>query len=166
MRDAGCGIQKPPFAARARGFTGNRCPPARAASYGGGMETMTSERPADHGRIMLGVVIMAAGVLLLIERLNLAAVHLGWRLWPLFPLGLGLLRVIDPPLRRDGQQCSRRSGAWLVLIGVWGLVNEFHVRGLDYGNSWPLIVIFAGIMIVWRSFEAPPGRPRDERHPF
>ena len=127
------------------------------------MEPMTSERPAQHGRIMFGVLIMAAGVLMLVERLNLADVHLSSRMWPLFPLGLGLLRVVDPPIRRNGTRCSRRSGMWLVLIGAWGLLNEFHVRGLDYGNSWPLIVIFGGIMIVWRSLEAPPGRPRDER---
>ena len=100
---------------------------------------------------MFGVLIMAAGLLLLIQRHNLADVYLSSRLWPLFPLGLGLLRVIDPPQDSRGRVRSRRSGAWLVFLGCWGLVNEFHMYGFRYENSWPLMVIFAGLSMVWRS---------------
>lgn len=116
---------------------------------------MTDDRPTQHGRIMFGIVIIAAGVLMLVDRLELANVYLTSRLWPMFPLGLGLLRLIDPPALCDGRSPTRRSGAWLVFIGCWGLMNEFHVLGFDYGNSWPLVVVFAGVNIVWRSIEAP-----------
>ena len=116
---------------------------------------MTQEGPVRHGRIMVGAVIMAAGVLMLVERLDLADVHLSSRLWPLFPLGLGLLRLIDPPIGRDGRVRGRGSALWLTFIGCWGLANELHLRGLEYQNSWPLLVVFAGLLIVWRSFDAP-----------
>jgi hypothetical protein len=52
---------------------------------------------------MFGMLMMAAGILMLIERLGVADVRLTWQLWPLFPLALGLLRIIDPPQRRDGR---------------------------------------------------------------
>jgi hypothetical protein len=52
---------------------------------------------------------------------------------------------------------------WMLLLGSWGLVNEFHVYGLHYQNSWPLLIVLAGLNMVWRSVEAPPGQNRDER---
>jgi membrane protein CcdC involved in cytochrome C biogenesis len=36
------------------------------------MDSVTSDRPAQHGRIMLGMFLMAAGILMLIERLGAA----------------------------------------------------------------------------------------------
>ena len=40
------------------------------------MDSVTSDPPAQHGRIMLGMVLMAAGILMLIERLGVADVRL------------------------------------------------------------------------------------------
>jgi hypothetical protein len=109
------------------------------------------------------MVLMAAGALLLVDRLNLAAVRLSSELWPLFPIALGLVRIIDPGVRGDGTFCSRRSGVWMLLLGSWGLANEFHLYGLHYQNSWPLLIVLAGLNMVWRSVEAPPGPARQER---
>jgi cell wall-active antibiotic response 4TMS protein YvqF len=128
------------------------------------METVTRDRPANHGRIMFGVLVIAAGLLLLIDRLELMSIHLTSHLWPLFPLGLGLLRAIDPAAGRDGRH-ARRSGVWLMFIGCWGLMNEFHVLGFYYDNSWPLVIIFAGITIVWRSIDAPAPPVPERRDP-
>lgn len=127
------------------------------------MDTVTSDQPADHGRIMLGMVLMSAGALMLIERMGMADVRLTWQLWPVFPLALGLVRLIDPPRRRDGRPKSRRSGAWLAFIGCWGLMNESHVYGFNYDNSWPLVVVVAGVTIVWRATEIAPSAPHAER---
>lgn len=121
------------------------------------------DRPANHGRIMLGTLAIAAGVLMLIDRLDLGEIHLTTRLWPLFPLGLGLLRMIDPPPPRGGRHRGHAPGAWLVFIGAWGLVNEFHVWDLDYDRSWPLLVVFAGTMMVWRAVHEPRHESRRER---
>ena len=115
------------------------------------MDTPTSDRPAQHGRIILGMFLMAAGLLMLIERLGVADVRLTSNMWPLFPLTLGLFRLIDPPLDHDGRQRSRRSGVWLAGIGGWGLINEFHLQGFDYQHSWPLVIVAAGIMMVWNA---------------
>ena len=46
-----------------------------------------------------------------------------------------------------------RSGVWLILVGLWGLVNEWRLFGLTYGTSWPLLVMASGAMMVWRSFD-------------
>ncbi len=107
---------------------------------------------------------MANGALLLIDRLGLAEIHITAHLWPILPLGLGVLRLIDPPVTADGRPRGRRSAIWLVFIGCWGLLNELHLFGLDYGSSWPLLLIFVGVNMVWRSTEMPAaGRHRERR---
>lgn len=112
---------------------------------------------------MLGMLMMSAGVLMLIERLGVADVRLTWQLWPLFPLALGLVRIIDPPRRRNGAVRSRRSGFWLTVVGCWGLANALHFRGLDYQNSWPLLIVFAGATMVWGAAEGANGYDQMER---
>ena len=42
------------------------------------------------------------------------------------------------------------SGFWLIGVGVWMLVSQLHVFGLDYGTSWPLFIILAGVIMVMR----------------
>ncbi len=48
-----------------------------------------------------------------------------------------------------------RGGIWMIFIGIWGLLTEFQVFGLDYHTSWPLLIIGAGLKMVWRSLEGP-----------
>jgi cell wall-active antibiotic response 4TMS protein YvqF len=49
-----------------------------------------------------------------------------------------------------------------VFVGCWALANEFALFGFDYGTSWPLVVIGAGVLVVWRALDpvtrpSPPG---------
>lgn len=116
------------------------------------------EEPPNSGRVLVGLAIVAVGIIMLIDRMGFADIHLSGRFWPLILIGLGLIKMFDPP-QRDGHR-SRRSGGWLLWVGVWGLVSEFHVLGLEYATSWPLLVIGVGIGMVWRAF-AEPRAPRD-----
>lgn len=126
------------------------------------MDTLEREEGSDGGRIIVGVVIIALGTALLIDRTGLADIHLDiGRYWPLILIAMGLARFVDPP-RRAGRR-SRRSGGWLLWVGLWGLVSEFHVLGLDYATSWPLLVIGVGIGMVWRAFGEP--RVTGDSHP-
>jgi hypothetical protein len=127
------------------------------------MSTRTSHCSTRHGRVLLGMVLMVAGTLMLFDRLDLAEVRVTFQQWPLIPIALGLVRIIDPGVRPDGRVCSRRSGMWLVSLGSWGLANAFHLYGLRYENSWPLLIVLAGMNMVWRSVEAPHSRAPDER---
>ena len=58
-------------------------------------------------------------------------------IWPLILIAMGVARLADTGASRDCK--SPRSGAWLLYIGLWGLISEFHLFGLDYRTSWPLL---------------------------
>jgi hypothetical protein len=100
-------------------------------------------------------MVIGLGALLLADRIEVFDIEFSGSYWPVIPLALGLARLVQPARRPDGTCGSRRTGAWLVFIGGWGLLNEFHLFGLDYDSSWPLVVVFAGISIVWRATERP-----------
>jgi hypothetical protein len=121
-----------------------------------------SEEGGNGGRVVAGLVIVVVGVAMLMDRTGIAdmSLHLSGRYWPVILIVLGLARLFDPP-RRHGRP-SYRSGGWLLWIGLWGLVSEFHAFGLDYDTSWPLLVIGAGLAMMWRALggpEQPDGQP-------
>jgi hypothetical protein len=102
-------------------------------------------------QVVIGLAIMLLGVSFLFERMDMWHVHLSRHFWPLFPLFFGLARLLDGGRGTRGGRQVR--GMWMIYVGIWGLLTEFHVFGLDYDTSWPLLIIAAGINMVWRSFE-------------
>jgi cell wall-active antibiotic response 4TMS protein YvqF len=125
------------------------------------METvMNTEMHAprrNNGRILAGIAVILAGLTMLADRMGSWDLHLSGRYWPLILVTLGVLKLSDRT-RPDGSQRSARSGVWLLFVGAWGLVSEFHLFGFDFENSWPLLIIGAGALIVWRAFENPAAR--------
>ena len=107
---------------------------------------------AGSGSMLVGVAMILVGLLFLADRAVWLDVRISAHHWPLIPMFFGTVRMLAPGYR-DGRRHSRRSGLWLLAIGVWGTISEFQLFGLDYSISWPLLVIAAGINTVWRSFE-------------
>jgi peptidoglycan/LPS O-acetylase OafA/YrhL len=113
----------------------------------------TAERRFSQARVVFGLVVMLVGTLLLLDRLDWWGVRLNVPIWPWVLVVLGLVRLSDGSTDARGCTRGRRSAAWLLLIGAWGLLNEYRIFGIHYGHSWPLLVIGAGAMVVWRSLD-------------
>jgi hypothetical protein len=118
------------------------------------MDNPDSDHRRNGGLVFIGLVIILIGLALLGERTGFDGVHLSGHYWPLILIVLGAVKVLDPG-RRGGRPRSRRGGVWLIYVGCWGLVNELHLFGFDYDTSWPLLIIGAGIIMVWRAFDNP-----------
>jgi len=114
-------------------------------------DTGTSRR-ADSGQIVIGLIILSIGAMLLLDRLSPGtdALH-AW--WPFVLIVMGAARVAESSDRTRRCGGKRRSGVWLIVVGLWGLVNEWRVFGLTYGTSWPLLVMASGALMVWRSLD-------------
>jgi hypothetical protein len=116
-----------------------------------------SDTPAAHGRntgqIVVGLIIVAMGVTLVADRYFDPDVPLVRSWWPMILIVMGAARLGSAGLCQDGRPRSRRSGVWLIVVGLWALASDSHLFGLTFATSWPLLVIGAGVMIVWRALE-------------
>ena len=49
-------------------------------------------------------------------------------------------------------------------VGGWAWASENHLFGLEFGTSWPLLIILAGVLVVWQALGEPaPSRRRSGR---
>jgi hypothetical protein len=64
----------------------------------------------------------------------------------------GLIRVMMP--WRPG---AETGGAWIALLG--GLLLLDHLQIASLGESWPVLVILAGLLVVFRAVGWLPSHP-------
>jgi len=111
--------------------------------------------------IIGGLLLIVLGVIFLADRQGW---QLGWhlsfsRLWPLLLVAIGIGRImgghddaVDAAVivnqRRGRGRLHRvgRGGAWLIFLGVLFLLHTNHVLSLDH--SWPLFIVWGGVMIL------------------
>lgn len=106
------------------------------------------------GRTVVGLFLLLVGVLLLAGSLGFEVPRRLWSYWPFLLLALGAVKLLWP-----GAPDERRGGFWLVVVGLYGWINVWHLFGLDWGSSWPIFVIASGLTIV---FDGLGGRRRRE----
>ena len=101
------------------------------------------------GRVAAGLVVLTLGLLMLLDRHDVVG-HDAMRLFP----GIVLMLIGGVRLLFGDEGHRRRhrgfGGVWLVVVGSWLVVNESHVMGLTYNDSWPLLIIAIGVLIVVR----------------
>jgi len=116
------------------------------------MSTPDDSSRTQNRAILVGLVFIFAGVALLADRIG-TGIHMSGRHWPLLLIVYGSVRFLtaaeDPVRRRH----SRWTAAWLIYLGFWFLVNEFHIFGLRYDTSWPLLIVWAGVRIMSSAIE-------------
>lgn len=101
-------------------------------------------------QIVVGLLMISAGTVLLLENVGLVRVDGLWRYWPVVVIAIGVGRVFDgPPQRAD-------EGIWLIMIGAWLLLNVLDI--LTWRESWPLVIVAVGIRMVFRAMSRA-GRP-------
>jgi hypothetical protein len=113
----------------------------------------SGRRRISQARIVFGLVVMLVGALLLLDRLDWWGARVNVPLWPWVLVVLGLARLSDRSTDARGCVRGRRSAAWLLFVGTWGLVNEYRLFGFHYGHSWPILLIGVGALVVWRAVD-------------
>jgi hypothetical protein len=104
------------------------------------------------GQAVTGLLIMAAGVVLLLDQTGIIEIGSVGRYWPLVLVAFGIGAMTGPAEKRDVG-----GGAMLIVFGLWILACTQHWQGLTFRNSWPLVFVAIGIKMVLRALA--PKRP-------
>jgi hypothetical protein len=94
---------------------------------------------------MAGVSLIVLGTVFFLDQMAIIAMQDVWQYWPLMLVAAGLIRMLDPASPRDVL-----SGSWTVLIGLWLFANFEGWFGINFGNSWPVLLIGWGITLLLR----------------
>jgi hypothetical protein len=132
---------------------------------------MDSNHQPSNGGIQAGVIVGGAFLLVVggtmyLERAGIGDVQVQRIIGPACLIIIGTLMLLDRRAfvvsklgkrQPDGTEQVRvrrhgtvTGGLWLVGVGCWMLASQFELFGLDYRNSWPLLIILSGIIMLVR----------------
>jgi predicted membrane protein len=94
-----------------------------------------------------GLILIAVGTLFLLGHMGLVDTGRLWKFWPLIIVVVGLVKFF--------KERSQVGGAITIVIGVLLQLNQLGYLRLSWGSVWPLILIAAGIAMIWSRFEVP-----------
>lgn len=102
--------------------------------------------------LIIGIIIVGVGIILLLDQLGLAEANEIFRLWPLILIYFGVQKLISAP-----NVTSRFWGAFITLLGISFQLEALGLRGIRFGTIWPVFLICAGVLMVWRHYERTSG---------
>src|SRR5712692_3126830 len=100
------------------------------------------------GGILIGGIIIAIGLLLLLDNLHIVRIHDVWRFWPLILVVYGVSRVLEshrPP--------GYIWGGAIALIGALLLLDNLDIVPFEVTLIWPVVFIAFGVSMLWRAIE-------------
>lgn len=103
-------------------------------------------------KLVVGIAIIVAGLVLTLDNLGLIQANAVLRLWPLVLVGVGIAK-----LRQDRPQ-GGMGGWFLILAGAFLLLFNFGGGHLTEALA-PMLVVALGILIVTRALKQSRGVP-------
>jgi hypothetical protein len=98
--------------------------------------------------LVLGGLIVAVGLLLLLDNMGIVHAREFWRYWPLIPIAFGVSKILER--RTTG---ALFGGAVITIVGVLFLLDNLDILYFDFRYIWPLGVIAFGLSMLVRSVE-------------
>ena len=103
------------------------------------------------GRMVWGLAVLTLGVLWTLDNLGQIDASQVLRWWPIVPLAWGLLLLSGV----NGRRSPRAGWIWTV-IGAYSLLSPLGIADADVFDLWPLILVFIGGSLVYRSWKGAP----------
>ena len=105
------------------------------------------QRSARPPGMAAGIVLIALGTLFLLGHMGIVDTGRLWKFWPLIIVVVGLVKFFH--------ERSQVGGALMVVIGVLLQLSQLGYVQWSWGMVWPVILIAAGIAMIWSRFEMP-----------
>ena len=107
---------------------------------------MSCRDNSTNSAVLSGATLITVGVLLLLNQLGL--IHHWFNFWAAVFIFVGLLNVFQ-------SEKSRPWGLILIAVGVVFELDQLGFVHISFAAMWPLLIIAAGILMVWRAFQPP-----------
>ena len=107
------------------------------------------------GRLIIGLMLVALGVLWTLDNLGWTDAGRIIEWWPVLVLAVGVMRLTG-----FGMERQAGFGTFLTIIGTLLVLGKLDVVHVGFGIIWPLLIIFMGSQVVWRAL-----RGSDDRGP-
>ncbi len=104
------------------------------------VNTDSSPRSDTMSRLVIGVSLIAAGVLFTLDNFGIIEIGNLWRFWPVVLVAVGVTKLISRSLL---------SGLALVTVGGLFLARNFGMLHFRLSYLLPLIFVFIGLRIVF-----------------
>lgn len=108
-----------------------------------------------NNQVLMGVLVIAAGLLFLLDNLHVIELHEAISFWPLLFIGVGLVKAFD-----TASPNRLLVGGVFIGLGVLIILRRMDVINVNPRVLWPVLLIAAGAVLVARAFRAratPPG---------
>jgi hypothetical protein len=127
----------------------------------------TSVRTFHPVAIVGGLILLGLGAALLLDRSGTVHIDTGRLIAPLVLIVMGAAMTVEGrsmgcavPGRDENLDARPRyrrrrmagGGLWFIGIGIWMFISQNHIWGLGFDTSWPLFLVFMGLMMVVRGW--------------
>lgn len=119
-----------------------------------------NRKQIDAGTMFTGIMMIAVGVLFLLDRMHVASFHYVARhWWPMIIVGLGVSKLLRHRVW---------AGLWMIAIGAWLQIVSLRLFDQTFSNSWPLLLIVFGAGMILRAIlegarRGEPATPEERR---
>ena len=110
------------------------------------MANETSQNARAGSQVVIGLLVVAFGVLFLLDNLNIIYLRHVIFFWPLAFVASGLVALFS-----DGPRSGRITGIVLIAIGVAMTMNRLGYYFISWRTFWPLVMIGLGGLILYRT---------------
>lgn len=116
------------------------------AMGGRGRQKRRARRDARPG-MLPGLILVCIGTVILLDHMGYIPLDRMWRLWPVLLIISGTVQFF--------YRANRPTGAVMIVIGALFLGNNFGLIRLNWNDMWPLVLIGAGVALIWSRLEVP-----------
>jgi predicted membrane protein len=110
------------------------------------MANENSQGARASSQVVIGLLVVAFGVLFLLDNLNIIYLRHVIFFWPLAFVASGLVALFS-----DGPRSGRITGIVLIAIGVAMTMNRLGYYFISWRTFWPLVMIGLGGLILYRT---------------
>ena len=104
-------------------------------------------------QVVLGLIIVAVGVLFTLDNMDLLDAREYLRYWPALLVVYGIGKMLQPR-----STPGRFAGSLFTLAGLVLLIDKLYLLSFRLWDFWPLIIVLIGLSLIWRANARTTGR--------